>query len=231
MHILAFGDIHGNIKALDAALKSIEKLVSKDSLFVFLGDYVNYGLHTKQVIDRLIDIKKNSNAVFLMGNHESALLKYISGEDIDIDGMAVWATLSSYGINSDSAENLLNKMPKEHLEFLNSTIMYYETDQYFFCHAGPCSAQKLEEQRSPMSDEVQYTMLWGDKSFHEDGLVYESDKFIIYGHYHGDAVGLTGNRKICAAVQNSVGVVSLDDNRKIIGFDDKLGVVALNNGN
>lgn len=70
MIITVFGDIHGNLIALEQLFK-IEK--SKTDLFVCHGDVVNYGPWSKECVHYLNDIK---NIKLLKGNHEEY---FISG--------------------------------------------------------------------------------------------------------------------------------------------------------
>jgi len=70
MKITVFGDVHGNLVALEK-LFSMEKL--ETDLFVCHGDVVNYGPWSNECVELLETL---SNATFLRGNHEE---NYIAG--------------------------------------------------------------------------------------------------------------------------------------------------------
>lgn len=52
--IYAVGDIHGQLAQLEAALIAIEKDGGKDAAVVFIGDLVDRGPDSRQVIELLI---------------------------------------------------------------------------------------------------------------------------------------------------------------------------------
>lgn len=73
--IFAIGDIHGQADKLDALLGRLAGLDAAARL-VFLGDYIDRGPHSRQVVDRLLALRRERpDTVFLMGNHEAALLR------------------------------------------------------------------------------------------------------------------------------------------------------------
>lgn len=49
----AIGDLHGRFDLLDAALTAIEARAD-DGTIVFLGDYVNRGPQSREIIERLM---------------------------------------------------------------------------------------------------------------------------------------------------------------------------------
>ena len=71
MKYFFFSDIHGNLPALEIALKKIDN----DSNLIFLGDIVNYGPWSNECVE-LIDTLKNK--VTLLGNHEDYFLNGIN---------------------------------------------------------------------------------------------------------------------------------------------------------
>ena len=119
--IIAVGDIHGCGTALKTLLPQLE-LTSHDTL-VLVGDIVDRGPETKLVIELLLEIRASCcEVVFVRGNHEEMLLDAVKKGPMT----KMWLTyggrqvLKSYGVNS------VNGLPQEHLDFLDSSIDYWE---------------------------------------------------------------------------------------------------------
>lgn len=68
MKILIFGDVHGNLPALEKLFKKEDK---NYDLAICHGDVVNYGPWSNECVDLLADLPKT---VCLKGNHEAAFL-------------------------------------------------------------------------------------------------------------------------------------------------------------
>ncbi|SHH14812.1 metallophosphoesterase family protein [Thermosipho atlanticus] len=70
--LYVIGDIHG---CFDDLIKIIDQ-IEDNSKIIFLGDYIDRGPKSKEVVDLVKDLK---NAVPLMGNHEDMLIRYFNG--------------------------------------------------------------------------------------------------------------------------------------------------------
>ena len=77
---LAIGDVHGCLTALDTLLGFVE-LRPTDQL-IFLGDYVDRGPDSKGVLDRLIELRRLHEVVFLRGNHEVMMANAGRGQEV-----------------------------------------------------------------------------------------------------------------------------------------------------
>jgi len=80
-NVFVIGDIHGVHTPLDEFLRTF---YDKQSLYIFLGDYVDRGKENAQVMKKLIEISKNDNCIFLEGNHETHLRKWSNNEPDEI---------------------------------------------------------------------------------------------------------------------------------------------------
>jgi serine/threonine protein phosphatase 1 len=129
--LIAIGDVHGCVHALDAILNAIAPHPS-DQL-VFLGDLVDQGRDTRDVLDRLLDLRKLCQVVFVRGNHEEMMLAARDSEA----ALRYWencggiATLTSYFFGAR-----IKNIPAEHWQLLESCRDYHETDQFIFTHAN-----------------------------------------------------------------------------------------------
>ena len=79
--IFAIGDIHGCYDQLLALMVKIPINFKRDTL-VFMGDYIDRGPQSVEVVDYLIKLEKRvPGIIFLKGNHEDMLEKYLDGTD------------------------------------------------------------------------------------------------------------------------------------------------------
>lgn len=174
--IFAVGDIHGNHEKLVTLISNLPWNRERD-LLVFLGDYIDRGKHSKEVVQYLLDLKKGGGEiVFLMGNHDKMLLDYYySGNDYDLKlwrSFGGWETIESYtdGVGIWGRPAFL---PSAHLSFFQGLLPYYETEDYIFVHAGLRDEVPLEEQKTE-------DLLWIRRSFTESK--YSFDKTVVFGH-------------------------------------------------
>ena len=170
--IYAVGDIHGRYDKLCDLMDKIDIYLYSEML-VFLGDYIDRGPQSFEVVEYLIDLRKrHPNTVFLKGNHEEMFEKYISGEDrLTYLFNGGQQTLDSYMSRPREADEPL--IPAEHLAFIKSLTMYYETESYIFVHAGLQKNVPLEQQKSE-------DLLWIRKKFIESG--HDFGKPVVFGH-------------------------------------------------
>ena len=106
-----FGDIHGCHHLLKNLMDKIDPDQENDVL-IFLGDYINRGPFSKEVISELITIKKTfQNVITLMGNHEQIFLDYLEGENKKLFlNMGGEPTLTSYGISEPWPDSPVNAL-------------------------------------------------------------------------------------------------------------------------
>lgn len=139
--LIAIGDIHGHAAALESILDVI--LPGPDDTIVTLGDYINRGPDSRQVLDLLIDLSRQCQLIPILGNHEEMMLDSRDDPHAELRWKSQGgdATLASYGQDAG-----IGHIPRDHWNFLLSCRPYYETDQYVFTHANYCWYSKLEEQ-------------------------------------------------------------------------------------
>jgi len=146
--IYAVGDIHGRRDLLDTLLARIaadqEVDPAAEPMLVLLGDYVDRGMNSASVIERLSQGPLPGMASrFVRGNHDEMMLRFVDGRD---DGWA-WAvngggaTLASYGIDpaarpEDQRRALAAALPDRHRDFLAGLEPFVHEGGYFLTHAG-----------------------------------------------------------------------------------------------
>lgn len=150
--LYAVGDIHGRLDLLKAVTARIDADFQESGAGlrqeVYLGDYVDRGPDTAEVLKFLIERLKQPGVCCLKGNHEAMLNRFLSGE-IDLASWAPWGglpTLQSYGVapGPEAAGELNALMPGSHHEFLRSLPISHSAGDYFFVHAGVRPGQPLE---------------------------------------------------------------------------------------
>src|SRR5581483_4017466 len=74
--VFAIADIHGCPQELSAMLRQID--AGSSDTVIFVGDYVDRGPSARDVIDLLIEFKReHPGAIFLKGNHEDMMLDFL----------------------------------------------------------------------------------------------------------------------------------------------------------
>jgi serine/threonine protein phosphatase 1 len=175
MRLLAIGDIHGCLTALDTLLDFVAP--QPDDRIVALGDYVDRGPDSRGVLERLLVLYAGGQLVPLRGNHDVMMLAIRrTGVDPLWLGYGGDATLRSYGITDleqIALQELLAKIPQRHWKFLEEDCLpYYQTEQHIFVHANLCPDLPLEEQPD-------YLLYW-EKLVQP--CVHISGKTMICGH-------------------------------------------------
>ena len=177
--LIGISDSHGELEKLCRVLEKVNP--QKDDTIVFMGDYIDRGAKSKEVVQKIIDMQEVCNCVYLIGSHEYALLHANSD---DYYHYLFWnyggvQTVESYG----SFDNIL----KTHGDFFKSLKFYYINGKYLFIHAGIRDRIPLEKQ-----NEVDMVYIRGEFYNKPHSLPYK----IIFGHTEFDKP-LIQSDKIC----------------------------------
>ncbi len=157
------GDVHGRLDLLEGLLDDIHADFERDKpakvLLVFLGDLIDRGPSSAQVVERLRTYRhRDIQPVFLLGNHEEVLLRILAGEVEYLPGWLRFGgaqCLESYGadprsIGAASDESALaairEAIPDEHVAFLRTFADTCRFGDYLFVHAGIRPGIALDEQ-------------------------------------------------------------------------------------
>ena len=201
--IYAVGDIHGRVDLLrrlyamiaeDAAAAPDQRRVA-----VHLGDYVDRGESSRQVIELLLDEPlAGFEPVYLRGNHEEMMLAFL--EDPTMGPMWMFnggdATLYSYGIGHQEGATpderhvqlrraLQEALPARHLAFLRGLGLHHVEGDYLFVHAGIAPGRPLEQQDSQ-------DLLWIREEFIHSTADHGS--CVVHGHTIVPAPDIRPNR-------------------------------------
>lgn len=165
--LLAVGDIHGCLDPLERLMDRVRPRPA--DRVVFLGDYIDRGPDGRGVIEYLIAFSRRfPKSVFLKGNHEEMFLNFLAGK-----GQLLYlangggTTLESY------REEQGVRVPKAHLDFLETLLPAYQTERFIFVHAGLRPGRPLEEQE-------EQDLLWIREEFLRSD--YDWGKTVVFGH-------------------------------------------------
>lgn len=140
MRTIVIGDIHGGLKALIQVLEEA-KVTTEDKL-VFLGDYVDGWSESAQVIERLIELSKTNECVFIKGNHDVWCEHWLADGTVN----DIWY-LHGGKETIESYEGFSKGQKKTHLDFFEAMPLYYIDDQMrLFIHAGFTSMHGVERE-------------------------------------------------------------------------------------
>jgi serine/threonine protein phosphatase 1 len=187
--IYAIGDVHGRADLLGGVFSRIDASLKaspvKQPVQVLLGDYIDRGPNSREVIDALIARARQHAMIFIKGNHESYAVEFLSDPSVLSEWKQVGGinTLLSYGVKpstrddpkqrQDVAAAFRQALPESHQRFLQSLALSFTSGDFFFTHAGVRPGTPLSEQR-------EHDLLW----IREDFLLHEEDfgKIIVHGH-------------------------------------------------
>lgn len=138
---IVIGDIHGCAHALEALLNEIRP--TSDDLIISLGDFIDTGRETSDVVRQLIALERECRFVAILGNHEEMLLAALTSERLKQSWLMCGGmpTLNSYRFCGD-----IDVIPDDHLEFIRRCRPYYETQTHIFLHANYLADVALEDQ-------------------------------------------------------------------------------------
>jgi serine/threonine protein phosphatase 1 len=167
--LFAISDIHGCYKPFYELIVNCIKLKKSDQL-ILLGDYIDRGDRSKDVIDFIVDLKNTGfNVTPLAGNHEVMLLDSFYNPEI----LPLWlmnsgmSTLNSFGIKN------IKEIDNKYLDFFKLLEFYRIIDKMIFVHAG-----FDDFAIDPFED--RHGMVWECRTSYQNPLL--SNKIIIHGH-------------------------------------------------
>lgn len=189
VRVYAVGDIHGRADLLEEMLNRIDADMAakpiRQVIEIFLGDYIDRGPASRDVLDQLVARQRNNRAIFLKGNHESYITEFVGDPAIlkDWQRLGGLETLVSYGltpsINADAAtqkqlaSEFAKALPESHYRFLGEMKTSYTCGDFFFVHAGVRPGVPLDKQREEDLLWIRWEFLNSDDDF---------GKIVVHGH-------------------------------------------------
>lgn len=215
------GDIHGQLSCLENLIAKLETQ-APDARWVFVGDFIDRGDHSAQVLARLRALEvERPDTICILGNHEEMMLSFLRDPEeagnrwMRHGGLQTMASFGHFKLGVQNApealrvarDQLLEVMPAGVEEWLAFRPKWFQSGNVVVVHAGADPKRPMEEQR----DQV---LMWGHPAFgkqaREDGL------WMVHGH------------TIVTFPQETNGVISIDTGAYATG---KLTAVVIANGN
>lgn len=168
--LIAVGDIHGRFSKLVDLMEEIKP--QKDDTLVFLGDYIDRGPKSYDVVDFILKMgEENPNMITLRGNHEDFVISLFLGNQ-DQKMRNLWLKLNG-GDQTLASYKGSGQFLKVHQDFYMNLPVSWETEKYFFCHAGIRPGVPLTKQRAVDLLEIREPFLNSTADF---------GKIIVHGH-------------------------------------------------
>jgi serine/threonine protein phosphatase 1 len=196
--VVAVGDVHGRFDLVEALWPLIDAASRVSSarrrLLIFIGDYVDRGRQAREVVDRLLRGFTGFETIYLKGNHDDTLLKFLADPTIgeawrSFGGLE---TLASYGVAhtqgkdwSQTRSEFAAAIPRTHVEFFKNLKPHFAIGDYLFVHAGIRPRVPLEEQKET-------DLLWIREEFLDSTVNF--GRVVVHGHTPTDAPVLRANR-------------------------------------
>lgn len=165
MKTYAISDIHGCYYTFKELLSTIG--LTKDDNLYLLGDYINRGPNSKEVIDYIIELQQQGyNILALNGNHEEMVF-----DSIDLEDWTAGAneTLLSFGIHH------LKNLDAKYVRWFSNLLPFAEREGFIMVHAG-LNFNNL----NPLSDKK--SMAWITDWYNDINSDWLGKRKIIHGH-------------------------------------------------
>lgn len=186
---LVISDIHGSYDAWIALLKKVN-FQHKDDRLILMGDYVDRGKKSKDVLSYLNRLIQAGEAIALRGNHDQRFMEWVTDSHINHDAKFIeyggLETINSYCDHKYKLEDLLKPYVMEevkafirknfraHIRLLDSLLLYYEDDHHIFVHAG------LNPFYKAWKEQPEKDFIWIRDAFVNHPTVV--DKKVVFGH-------------------------------------------------
>ncbi len=138
-------DIHGCANTLKALIEEQVRPTRNDEIY-FLGDYIDRGPGSKEVIDYIRNMQKDEYSVTaLKGNHEDFVLELYDAEMksqntwyklFGNQKKRSWYTIGGKEFLKSFQINSLRDIPVEYIQWMKDLQYYAKLDDFVLVHAG-----------------------------------------------------------------------------------------------
>lgn len=190
---IIISDIHGCLDEFNRLLNLVNYSEQQDQLLL-LGDYVDRGPQSKEVVEAVMKLAELPNVIVLRGNHDQRfvdLIKHNSEElykkFVDHGGIDTIKSYTQRDYNTSNIEQCIAHIQQNyhsHISFLESLPLYYEDHNHIYVHAG--INPNIENWKQQSAYDFMYLK---EQFYNYDTKV---DKLVVFGHtktidIHGNA--------------------------------------------
>jgi len=196
---LMISDIHGCLEPFERLLQEIAYDPGRDRL-ILLGDYVDRGPRSKDVVDKVIELVERNGAVALRGNHDQRMVDLLCANDEFVQSKFLEhggkQTLYSYcDVASGDLDGTLLRQALEnirdnyghHIDFLGKLPLFYEDAKHICVHAG-LNPNYANWRNQPARD-----FMFIKKDFYLTKT--KVDKTVVFGHTRAEEIH--GSPDVC----------------------------------
>jgi serine/threonine protein phosphatase 1 len=190
LRLAVVGDIHGRADLLTELHQRLDAEAGSSAIApieIYLGDYVDRGAYSGQVIEALMARRRQRHMVCLMGNHERMLLRALDDPGAVMEWLRYGGedTLRSYGLSGGDLRVAAERdpslicrvtrelIPQDHLAFMRDLALRFSAGGFAFVHAGIRPGIALRDQR-------EQDLLWIREGFLDSTA--DHGCVVVHGH-------------------------------------------------
>lgn len=162
-YTFAVPDLHGRYDLFKQAIVAIDRYGKGTT--VFLGDYIDRGPQSKEIIFQLMEGRKDW--VCLKGNHEDMMVGAHNGKY-----KASWWIASG---GSTTLESFNGPVPASVLIWMDKLPNYHTDNFRIFAHAGVSPSVSMKKQDEKV-------LLWNRAFGEREDYFHKSGKYVVHGH-------------------------------------------------
>lgn len=238
-------DIHGCYDEFNALLEQVQYNPAQDEL-ILLGDYVDRGPKSRQVIEQIMKLKQDHGIIILKGNHDAMMVKALTHDVQEYDlhwirngGLQTLASYLDVSYDGDQMnwhayahdKQWMRSHYNNHLQFLDELPLYYEIPGYIFVHAG------INPDQADWRNQSERDFIWIREPFYSRPTALQ--EMVVFGHTpvqhlheesgvwmdpRGDKIGIDGG----CAYGAQLNLLEIDDKGCLQTFFVKRGQVTPN---
>lgn len=186
MRTIVISDIHGYYQTFVSLLALVNYSPSNDRL-VLLGDYVDGGPASLEVVRMVQQMAKNSNVQVIGGNHDDMFVRWLDGEEyprlkyrsLKIGGLQTirsFCPIYQSEMNDLENQNYIKQIYSSEIDFLRNLPNYYEDDRHIYVHAG------IDPKQNDWKLTSHKNFRWIRGRFYQHDGLLPMNKTIIFGH-------------------------------------------------
>lgn len=193
MNTYVISDIHGHNKTFQKLLKEID--FSKTDTLYLLGDLIDRGPESKEVLDTVIAMQSEGYSIIcLLGNHERMMLNALQDFQWEMSWVQQGGKETLFSFLAPSVD----KIPNEYIDFIKTFEYYIESNNFILVHAGLDMTTD-----NPFADTE--AMLWLRKWEEKFNIGWLGDRTVIHGH------SPVRTEEIESALEQNAKVVCIDN--------------------